>query len=369
MTMYARKSWNHRRFVSRRSMLRTGMASFICAQAGQLVPASAADLQIPPFAWKSRGEYIIRQDVRVFTNRQPTRSSDIHDQFGTERGPPTFGKAEIAATMSRVSGLPVASQLRQIHRLGQHEFFDLSAAKAVSRKAMLFCHGYNCNFEDALQAGARLKSIVGSHSPMFVQSWPSLAGVAGLLGYIHDVAEIDFATPLLREALSALLRPSGADRVQLIAHSLGARAMVAALKSLYDSEERQNLRKVSEVVFAAPDVDQDIMDRDFLPVADFARFNSVVYVSNRDLAMWLSETFNGQPRAGSTDKKIYLRKQITTIEVSLVDPSRWGHSAIFGSPRVASDIHYFLNQNVPTENRYGLRRKSVYEGDYWCMEP
>jgi hypothetical protein len=82
--------------------------------------------------------------------------------------------------------------------------------------------------------------------------------------------------------------------------------------------------------------------------------------------MWMSEKAHFRPRVGSTNKAIYTRKEIETVEVGAVDPSRWGHSAIFES-RIASDMRYFLKFHIPAKDRWGLRPSE--KGPYFCMNP
>jgi esterase/lipase superfamily enzyme len=373
--------------ISRRTLLGAGLAGLFAPLLGQ-TESLAADLPIPGAGARAafaadltvvrtggrvrRGSYrIVEQNLRLFTNRKRTGYTSVVDQFGSDRSEtPSYGKAKIVLTIPRGSSLPDRSELKEITPLDEQAFFDLSRQGVHSRSAIVWVPGYNNDLEEVLNTGARLKSIIGTKARMLVLSWPSAAGFWGYLGYLRDIAEVDFAAPFLRQTLINLLRSADLDRVQIVVHSLGARAVVWALKAIYDSPaERPLLKRISEIAFAAPDVDQDVMDRDFLPVADYADFVTCLYVSNKDLAMKASEFLNGRPRAGSTNKRIYVRKQINTIEVNAVDSSRWGHSAFFESVRIANDLHYFLNQHLPAKDRYGLRLKTLFSGSYWCMQP
>jgi esterase/lipase superfamily enzyme len=236
----------------------------------------------------------------------------------------------------------------------------------MPKDVVLFFHGYNYSGIDAILAGARLKSIIGNDTVTIVISWPSMAGIWGYLGYLHDEDEIDYSRPMMLSILTAVLQSPNFRRVQIVAHSLGGRALVGALSSLYSSSnDRHLLSRISEIVLAAPDLPQDVMDRDYLPMARDVGFDTSLYVSNRDLAMWISEIAHGRPRVGNSRNTIYLREGISTIEVSAVDKSRWGHSSIFESSRIANDIHYFLKFHVPAKERYGLKKS---DGGYWYMQ-
>jgi esterase/lipase superfamily enzyme len=166
-----------------------------------------------------------------------------------------------------------------------------------------------------------------------------------------------------------LLRSPEFTGVQLIVHSVGARGTVAALSSISRSQDARLLGKISRVIFAAPDIDIDVFNADYVPVAAKYGFDTTLYVSSKDLMMRISEFWNGRPRVGGAWYTIYLNPSMDTIDVSDVDETTLGHSTIFESNRLASDIHYVLEQRVPVQDRYHLDRQSIQGGIYWKMRP
>lgn len=338
------------------------VGTFIC---GAQPASRAADLLITERT--KSGPAATEIIVRFVTTRNSTRAMSIPDQFGSERGGPHYGKVAVSLKVDH-SRMPVVADVRSIRHLHEREFFDLTKHATADRKVALFVHGFNVSFADALVAAARLKNATGPQAPMYVHSWPSAAGLGGLFAYYRDIAEVDYATPILRHTITNLLFSPEVGGLHVFGHSLGARPIVSALKQIFDSSDRQLLLKLDQVVFAAPDVEQEIMDRDYLPVVEYAGANTLVYVSSRDFAMKVSEFFSGRARVGSTHKAVYVRNGVTTIDISEVDLSTWGHSP-FDSPRVAADLYYALNRRLTPKERHGLRPNSTYFGTYWSLRP
>jgi pimeloyl-ACP methyl ester carboxylesterase len=356
--------------VTRRKLLQISVAGLLASQVGRAETGFAAEVELRNSASRQEGsERKVQSVVRAFTNRAKLDSDVLEEMFSSGRGSPSYLRVEVQMTIDRTTSLPISYKFGRHNHFTEREMLDLSRHRAHDRKAMLFCHGYNYTFTDALRAAARLKSVAGPTSPMFVQSWPSWGGFFGWLGYVHDIGQIDFATRLLRRQIVNLLQSSDIDRLQIIGHSMGSRAIIAALDAIFQSADRDLLKRISHLVLAAPDLDQEVMDRDYLPIVDYAGIRTLVYVSNKDKAMWWSELVNGNPRVGSTDAQLYVREQIATVNVTDVDTSLWGHSAIFDSQRIASDLYYFLNREMPVEQRFGLRPMSFEGRPYWHLEP
>lgn len=309
-----------------------------------------------------------RENVLFVTSRRPTGSTAPDNQFGPERGETSYGVAQLAVAVDPHHRLAVKAETRHVRELSRSELMELlRRSLPASGKVIVVVHGYNTTFNDAVVAAARLKRRIESNAPIVIFSWPSKGGLFGFARYIHDVDEIDFAMPFLKRTLLDILRLESVQ-LQLVVHSVGARAAVPALKRILHSEDRALLRSVKNIVLAAPDIEQDVVTRDLLPVLDFSKARTTLYVSNQDVAMWTSERLHGNPRAGSTSLNLYLRKQLETIDISFVDQTRFGHSGIFESARIANDLDYLLNHGV-AGRRHGLVEQSSQSGQWWVMRP
>jgi len=131
--------------------------------------------------------------------------------------------------------------------------------------------------------------------------------------------------------------------------------------------ESQLLLKIRDVVFAAPDIDCGIMDLNYLPIVRSTTINTTIYVSNPDWALRIADFLSFRPRVGSLQHSIYIREGIVTIDISNVDNTASGHSALFQAPAVTSDLHYLLNLRIPLDSRHGLEKRQILLGTYWQM--
>ncbi len=150
---------------------------------------------------------------------------------------------------------------------------------------------------------------------------------------------------------------------------MGARGVVPSIRMLAVTQDQERLAKITDLVLAAPDLPQKVMDRDLLPVLkSWKHLRTTLYVSNHDLAEWVSEKWNGTPPAGAgAEDVMYIRKCIETIDIGDRDETSLGHSALFSSRDVAADLWQLLGKGGSAENRFGLGVIKAERGRYWRM--
>ena len=145
--------------------------------------------------------------------------------------------------------------LAKTHSLPENIFFELlrsSVAKSAAKDAFVFVHGYNVSFEDAARRTGQIAYDLDFVGAPISYSWPSNGNTAD---YLKDETNITWSTPHFERFLALLAQKSGAERIHIIAHSMGNRAVCDALKALsYDSTSQL---KFNHLVLAAPDIDAD----------------------------------------------------------------------------------------------------------------
>jgi len=344
--------------------LYSSLENFGHASGAELPPILSGQGQSRQIACRSQ-ECILENTIFV-TNRNDTGSSDFIGRFGSERAALSYGIAIVSVYKRQGSDRFVEPELISIKGLDKLIFLKSVCRRDEGIKSVtLFVHGYNNSFVEAVRAAAQLRVQIASSRPIVVFCWTSRSGY---LSYFADQEEIEFAANSLRSLIVDLLRSGDIDRLDIIAHSLGARGVVSALKAVYDSPNHRVLAKVREIVYAAPDIDQGIMDLHYLPIVQkLSTINTTVYASDKDLAMRMSEFVHGNPRVGSLQQRVYIRPRIITVDVSQVDSSMWGHSSLFQTPEVASDLHYLLGFGLPPTSRQGLEMRRTPSGVYWHM--
>jgi esterase/lipase superfamily enzyme len=303
------------------------------------------------------------EEVFFITNRRPTHARDLAQQFSSDRAEAvSAGCVHVSVPAGRGN-----SETKSMTLIAPGDLLSALRADNDGRKNVVMeIHGYNSSFDEAVRAAAKLKRDIRTKSNMLVVSWTSQGWWKD---YLQDVNEIEWATGMLHDTLLQLLKSPLIDRVQLIAHSLGSRALVRVLKMIFDSPDRDVLIKISEIAFAAPDIERDVMDRDFLPIVAAFKTPTAIYVSDPDIWIQVSELINGRPRVARVNPStIYVRNGIATIDVSAVDPTLTGHSVFFISPYIANDLHYFFNHHLRPKDRYWLHKMKVFDGKYWRLE-
>jgi esterase/lipase superfamily enzyme len=235
-----------------------------------------------------------------------------------------------------------------------------------SRAALLFVHGYNVSFEDAIFRTAQLTVDLKFPGATMAFCWPSYADP---VKYTFDEQNAEVSIPALREVLDDLATRSGAKRVHIIAHSMGNRVLAGALRSIEPSLYERNKNVFKELVLAAPDIDSRVFQSQVLPHIVNNTQHCTLYASSRDRALLMSRVFHNYQRLGETEPELVLANGLDTIDASLVDTSLLGHSYIGDVQSIVSDLRDLVVQGKRATERLGLdllERRALH---YWQIRP
>lgn len=181
-------------------------------------------------------------------------------------------------------------------------------------RVMVFVHGYNTGFDDAVYRLTQIVHDSGYPGTPLLFSWASGASTTS---YVYDKESAAAARDQLEETLRLLTRGS-ARRIDIVAHSMGTWVTMEALRQLAIKDNPTLGGKLGDVVLASPDIDVDVfksqMQRYGKPAKPF-----IVLLSDDDRALRLSGLIAGsQPRVG--DYKNAAR-DLTAYGVTVVDLS------------------------------------------------
>lgn len=256
---------------------------------------------------------------------------------------------------------------------------DLKAAvgsgrdEGTTRDILLFLHGYNTTFDQAIRRAAQLSFDIGFRGATVAYSWSS-AGTG--IGYVADEDAILETGPLLEESLTRLLRHSGARRVHIVAHSMGNRGVIHALREISRRPLPKTASDLSQVVFAAPDVGVTVFT-DF--IGDY--FNSLrtafnrrsgtparltLYTCGDDYALGLSHALNKSNRVGDSRQQLVVMPPLDTVDATMVVVSRDTHAYFVSNRDVLSDLWWVVRGQDAAE-RANLDRVEAPTGDYWTL--
>jgi esterase/lipase superfamily enzyme len=258
-------------------------------------------------------------------------------------------------------------RLRKVKVLSQSEF-----AESISNEssALVFVHGYNTPFEDALFRLAQIVWDTQYKGVPIAFSWPSKGN---LVDYDYDHDSALSSREAFLQVLNLLHANTQIAKVYVVAHSMGNQIVVDALAEANHLDIPLSL---TEVVLAAPDVSVDV----FKSVASRLRVIAkgiTVYASSADKALLASEAKAGGPRAGSISKpgSPLLLPGIETIDVTAVGDDMFDlNHGVYASKRsVIDDIGHLLIDGKHPPNVRTPEIRGIPEGSaqplYWSYPP
>ncbi|MDX8495327.1 alpha/beta fold hydrolase [Mesorhizobium sp. VK22B] len=172
----------------------------------------------------------------------------------------------------------------------------LFGAKKRGGDVIVFVHGYNTNYQEAVYRVGQL--IKDSTTPNIVVgfAWPSLGTVTG---YVADREASTYSRDYFEEFLNDLARAPGVRRIHIVAHSMGNWLTVETLRQAKIRGRSGFLPKLGEVLLMSPDIDVDVF-RTQLDVIGKLNPPITVGVSRDDRALRISRRLaGGVPRVGA----------------------------------------------------------------------
>jgi esterase/lipase superfamily enzyme len=307
--------------------------------------------------------------------------------YTTERSPGNrieLGQCEVTIPRSHVAGeLEAPSMLRlevrenaaqhvvlrKTERLAEAAFYDLlkQRVNASPRKELfVFVHGFNVSFEDAARRTAQIHfDLHFEGAPVFF-SWP--AHDKFVLTYPADESSVATSAPHLKQFLLEIVKHTEARSINLIAHSMGNRALGIALREI-DLELRKEAKLFNQVILAAPDIDAEDFRANIAPAMQRTAQRLTLYASSRDDALLASQLLHRGPRAGDAGSGLVVIPGIDTIDVTAIDSSPWGHSYYGSSDPVLHDLKALFLQATPAEDRTWLSPAERNGLTYWIFQP
>lgn len=318
------------------------------------------------------------------TNRKPNDPHHFEQGYGPERDVRVhFGTCEVIVPKFHNIGeigspwwkrLLTAKddrlKLANLEPVGELDYWDnvrkwLHKLDDGKRVALVFIHGYNVTFEGAALRAAQLGVDLKIPFTAFF-SWAS-KGVCTLRGYMADEATIEASEAHLTEFLAKLATDSGAERVHVIAHSMGNRALLRSLKNMAQNAQELAHIPFGQIFLAAPDVDNDVFESLARAYTHLAQ-RTTLYVSSKDLALRSSGVIHDHPRAGYAPP-VTVVDNVDTVAVSNVDLTFLGHGYFAAARDLLQDMLRLMVDNSLPEARFGLQKECTEDGKlYWQIQ-
>ncbi len=233
------------------------------------------------------------------------------------------------------------------------------------REAFLFVHGYRTGFEGGILRTGQMAFDLDIDGAAFHFSWPSKGSVAG---YLHDNEQANDRVNwrLFGEFLDIVLERSGAERVLVMAHSMGNEIFAGGFERYLAQLDEPPAPVIDEMVFAAPDMSTGNF-RDFVDQAAPWIGRMTLYSSKRDKALGLSQYLSAEPRAGNVQPPL-VRAPLQTVDASLIPSDFWNHN--YYNTQALYDIAPIAWCGLQPQNRCFLRAERLPPDDdvYWTYD-
>jgi esterase/lipase superfamily enzyme len=305
------------------------------------------------------------------TRQNMSLSSAKNASYSGERGPLTFGAASVRIPddhkIGRIElpsswslfGLTLSTApdehthfiIKRVVSLSEDAFGEVIRAKGA-KTALVFVHGFNTTFEDALYRNAQIVWDLQYQGLSVLFTWASRGKVTD---YVYDKESAYLARDSFIALLQKLKREYGIEQIIVLAHSMGN---VIALDALANDAQTSDPVKIARLVMAAPDVDSDQF-KVLAPEAKAIVGGMTLYVSSADRAMALSRRLaGGMPRAGDVPAGgPIILPNVETIDVTAVGDDIFGlnHNAFAASRDVMEDISAMFRLNLPSPRLAQIR--------------
>lgn len=318
-------------------------------------------------------------EIGYVTDRAATGAVQPEDFYGSDRADLSYGRALVSIPLSHKPGAIEASSLfrfewntnparhvvlMEVEPVGKQGLFDLVAARPEGGDdgLFVFIHGYNSSFAKAAKRTAQMAYDMNFTGQPILYSWPS-RGKAG--AYVADTAAVEYSARHLLGFLRDLVAGANGRPIHIVAHSMGNRALMDALE-LYGTAHH-GPPVFSQVIFAAPDVDQAVFAQQIGTVAPLAE-RLTLYTSDADLALSTSRRLHGGiARAGEGGADVLVTGPVETVDMSNIGSDMLRHSYFAGESSALADILWLFRRNAPPTERCGMEEAAKPEGPYWIF--
>jgi esterase/lipase superfamily enzyme len=266
-----------------------------------------------------------------------------------------------------------------------------SAVQASPDKSLLIIvWGFRDWFQSAGLKTAYTAYVLDINTPVLLFDWPGNQG-QGTSGYRASREVAVKSAPDLGRVLAQVTRETGAEKVWLMASSLGCQTVCDAFAWLETQPElTKGLTKIDHVVLSAPDVAADAFDDKFAArIQALARYLTA-YVSSNDRALLMSNWVNGSRRLGRTaeisvppedradqyqfeeamellDLQAKGLKNIDIVDATPINRTRNLHHFFTDSPEFFDDLYRHLLQPDNTLSRRLHVVRAEKGTNYWIL--
>ncbi|MGX5733656.1 alpha/beta hydrolase [Bosea thiooxidans] len=358
-------------------MLRILASSAVAALAALALAGCAGDVRGTLVPVAAAAPDASRITMLVATTRKADEDPGV--LFSGERAAPSFAEITVSVPPdsarkvgevqwpSRLPGNPetdfVTLKVDKIDRAQALKRFHEKVQRVPKRRVLIFIHGFNNRFEDAVYRFAQIVHDSNAKVVPILFTWPSRGSI---FAYGFDRESNNYSRGPLENLLQALSKDPAVGEVSILAHSMGNWVTMEALRQM-SIRNGEVSPKIANVMLAAPDVDVDVFRSQVMEMTG-RRPRFTIFVSRDDRALAVSRRVWGSTaRLGAIDPEAEpWRTQLEAAKIYVLDMSKLhtgdslNHGKFAESPEVVQLIGTRLAAGQPiTDSRAGLGERLV----------
>jgi len=220
--------------------------------------------------------------------------------------------------------------------------FNARVARTPGRRVLIFVHGYNTRFEEAVYRFAQIVHDARVDVAPVLFTWPS---GGGLVDYVYDRDSAVYSRDAFEAVLQALVDNRNVGSISILAHSMGNYLAVESLRQMA-IRDRGLPSKIRDVMLASPDIDVDVFRRQIAEIDVKPRTTQfTLFVSRDDKALGISSFLaRDSTRLGALDptKEPYSsmleKAQVNVIDLTNVASNDSANHSKFATGEVVTAI-------------------------------
>jgi esterase/lipase superfamily enzyme len=275
------------------------------------------------------------------------------------RGACRFGVGPLHCGVNPTNSVTVARVAPKEADKWLQEVTALVDSGGIRADVLVFVHGFNNSFADAITRAAQISYDAGFRGVIVSFDWASPNDV---LDYMEDETNAERSIPDFGRFLRRVIDSTRASSVAIIAHSMGTRLVSYTLRDLQSAGMQPRL---GPVIFAASDIDSAVFVDQYAPRVQSTTNLFTLYASAKDKAILASDKIiHHAPRVGSGPPAVISFHGIDYIDASTLDTDFIGHGYFAENKELIDDIFLILRHGFGATDR-NLTEIQTARGPYY----
>lgn len=249
---------------------------------------------------------------------------------------------------------------------------------AQQKDVILYVHGFNNSFEDAVLDLSDVWHFSGRHGVPIAYTWPASSG--NLLGYFTDRESGEYTVYHLKETIRILSSMTEIENIHILAHSRGTDITTTALRELVIETRAAGKNpidtlKIRNLMMAAPDLDYGVVTQRLIAEKFGPAIGQItIYMNESDSALGVAQTLMKGIRFGKltaqkqTDREAQIFRNIMNVSFVNVQGVKGflGHGYFKDHPGALSDIVTLITTSAgPGTEQRPLKN---IESNFWALD-